>query len=92
MNQSLNIGIIGDYDPNRRSHTATDEALHHAANAVSVTLDVAWLPTQELDNELSRLNGFHALWCAPGSPYNSTNGALRAIRFAREHEWPFIGT
>jgi CTP synthase (UTP-ammonia lyase) len=94
MNQALRIGIIGDFDPNRRYHTATTEALRHAANALSVTLDVVWLPTQKLENEFSEmeLKRFDALWCAPGSPYNSMSGALEAIRFAREQGWPFIGT
>ena len=94
VTESLRIGIIGDCDPNRRSHTATNEALHHAAKALSVTLDVAWLPTQKLESEFSemKLECFHAFWCAPGSPYDSTSGALKAIQFSREQDWPFIGT
>ena len=94
MNQLLKVGIIGDFDANRRSHTATNEALNHAATALSVTLDYAWLPTQSLDNEGSEamLKRCDALWCAPASPYKSMPGALRAIRFAREQGWPFIGT
>jgi CTP synthase (UTP-ammonia lyase) len=92
--QTLRIGIIGGYDSNRRSHTATNEALHHAANALSVPLDIVWLPTQELEEELSgtKLKHLDAFWCAPGSPYNSPEGALKAIRFCREQGWPFIGT
>jgi len=35
---------------------------------------------------------FDGLWCVPGSPYRSMNGALNAIRFARENNIPFIGT
>ncbi len=94
MNQLLRVGVIGDFDPNRRSHTATNEALSHAARALSMTVDCSWLPTQPLDDEgtAATLRRFDALWCAPGSPYNNMNGALRAIRFARERGWPFIGT
>ena len=94
MNQPLKVGIIGDFDPNRRSHIATNEALSHTARALSVTVDCSWLPTQSLDDEGSEamLKPFDALWCAPASPYKSMNGALRAIRFAREKGWPFIGT
>lgn len=33
-----------------------------------------------------------AFWCAPGSPYNSAQGAMNAIQFARENNRPFIGT
>jgi len=94
LTESIRIGIIGDFEPNRRSHIATNEALHHAANALSTSLDLVWLPTQELEENFSEmsLKRFDALWCAPGSPYNSMSGALEAIRFAREQGWPFIGT
>jgi CTP synthase (UTP-ammonia lyase) len=94
MNQPVKVGIIGDFDPNRRSHIATNEALGHAATALSVTVECSWLPTQSLDDEGSEamLQPFDALWCAPASPYKSMHGALRAIRFAREKDWPFIGT
>jgi CTP synthase (UTP-ammonia lyase) len=94
MNRSLRVGIIGDLDPNYPSHTATNEALAHAAVALSVALDCAWLPTQSLSEPSGEaaLRGCDALWCASGSPYTSMAGALRAIQFAREEGWPFIGT
>ena len=94
MNRPLRVGIIGDFDPSLPSHTATNEALSHAARALSQTLDRSWLPTQSLDDEGSEtmLKQYDALWCAPGGPFKSMNGALRAIRFAREHDWPFVGT
>ena len=94
MNQPLTVGIIGDFDPQRRSHIATNDALRHAATALSVTVECCWLPTQSLAEAGSEamLQPLDALWCAPASPYNSMHGALRAIRFAREQDWPFIGT
>ena len=94
MAQSLQVGIIGDFDPHRRSHIATNEALSHAAAALSVTVDCCWLPTQSLDDEGSeaKLKPCEALWCAPASPYRSMKGALRAIQLAREKGWPFLGT
>jgi CTP synthase (UTP-ammonia lyase) len=94
MNRPLRVGIIGDFDPSYPSHTATNEALSHAARALSLTLDRSWLPTQSLEGEGSEaiLKQYDAFWCAPGSPYKSMNGALMAIRFAREHDWPFVGT
>jgi len=100
MSQLLRNGIIGDLDyrestlSSRPSHRATNEALAHAAGALSVTLETRWLPTPSLEQESgeSALRQYDALWCAPGSPYKSMEGALRAIRFARERGWPFLGT
>lgn len=94
MNDRLRVGIIGDFDPQLRSHIATNAAISHAASALSVTVECTWLPTPLLDaadNETA-LTPFDALWCAPASPYKSMHGALRAIRFAREKGWPFLGT
>ena len=94
MHRTLKIGIIGDYDPDLRYHSATREALSHAAAKLSVSLASSWIPTLSLteDNVIKTLKAFHALWCAPGSPYQSMEGALEAIRFAREQMLPFIGT
>ena len=94
MDRTLRVGIIGDFNPKSPSHTAINEALSHAARAVSLSLDRSWLTTQSLDDEGSGmvLTQFDALWCAPGSPYKSMKGALRAIQFARVHDRPFVGT
>jgi CTP synthase (UTP-ammonia lyase) len=88
------IGIIGDHDPHRLSHVATVDALHHAAQALAVSLDISWVATPTLDAEDPEtvLAPYGALWCAPGSPYKSTAGALAAIRYARERDVPFLGT
>jgi CTP synthase (UTP-ammonia lyase) len=94
MARTLKVGIIGDYNPESRFHSATNEALKHAAKALHVELEFKWLGTQSIENksEQKTLERFDALWCSPGSPYQSMNGALQGIRFARERGWPFIGT
>jgi CTP synthase (UTP-ammonia lyase) len=93
MHQTLRTGIIGDYDPELRYHVATNEALDHAAAALSVPLSSSWIPTPSLteDSTMETLGQFHALWCAPASPYKSMDGALEGIRFAREQGRPFMG-
>ena len=94
MPKALRIGIIGDYNPTYPSHRATDQALRHAAAAMSVAFEPIWLATEQLAGGAgaAALAQVEALWCAPGSPYRSVEGALTAIRFAREHKRPFIGT
>ena len=94
MHEAIRIGIIGDFDPDFRPHAATEEALRHAADALAVGLEVRWLPTPSLlDPESEKaLETFDGLWASPGSPYRSLEGALRAIRFARERSWPFVAT
>jgi CTP synthase (UTP-ammonia lyase) len=94
MQQTLRVGIIGDYNPDSRYHVATEEALGHAAAALSISLTPSWIPTRSLERGSveTLLKPFHALWCSPGSPYKSMGGAIQAIKFAREQGWPFVGT
>ena len=94
MHGSIHIGIIGDFNPGNTSHLATNAALQHAASALSVTVETAWIPTQLLEDSSAerRLKDYAALFCAPGSPYTSLEGALNGIRFARQHGKPFVGT
>ncbi len=90
---ALTIGVIGDYLPDFPPHQATNLALEHAAAALPVELGVRWLGTTELvDIPPETLAQHDGLWCAPGSPYRSLTGALRAIRLARELDLPLLGT
>ncbi len=92
--RSLRIGIIGDFNPASRYHLATNSAIQHAADALDIAAEIAWLPTPQLvgATPASGLAACDALWCSPGSPYESMQGALDGIRFAREHAKPFVGT
>jgi len=93
MNQQVEVGIIGEYDPNRPYHVATNDALNHAAAALSISLKSSWISPQPLSNGSVEtiLKPFDALLCA-SVDYKGMNEALQAIRFAREKGWPFIGT
>ncbi|HEY2882335.1 MAG TPA: gamma-glutamyl-gamma-aminobutyrate hydrolase family protein [Pirellulales bacterium] len=88
------IAIIGDLPSDNRFHVATNEAIEHAATVLGIKCQCEWIGTDELaDNDLERrLSAFNAIWIAPGSPYNSMDAALAAIRFAREKQVPLLGT
>jgi CTP synthase (UTP-ammonia lyase) len=94
MNEPVQVGIIGDFNPQLRYHRVTNEALHQAGRSLSVEVNCVWLPTDSLDEAQSEasLERCDALWCAPGSPYTSMEGALKGIQFAREKDRPFVGT
>jgi CTP synthase (UTP-ammonia lyase) len=94
MNQeSVKICVVGDYNPGNATHTATTEALRHAAASLNLAICVEWVPTDSFEvSPQSRLKGFAGLFISPGSPYKSMDGALHAIRFAREGNLPLLGT
>ena len=94
MSQTLEIGIIGDYDTGKPSHQATNQALLHAAGKSSVAVNITWLSTPSflIDASQQRFEPFDGIWVSPGSPYQSMAGAIRGIRTAREMNLPLIGT
>ena len=93
MSKEVRVAIIGDFNPEFTHHLATDESLRQAAAMLGIQVAPHWVPTESLDTDESKqLEGFDAIWCSSGSPYRSMEGALNAIRFAREKNWPFFAT
>ncbi|CAI8779707.1 CTP synthase [Pseudomonas serboccidentalis] len=90
-NRAIRIALIGDYDPQVTAHQAIPVALGMIAEHSGRDVQFQWLPTEKIhvDTPLQDFDGF---WCVPASPYKSEAGALRAIRFAREQQRPFLGT
>ncbi|HLZ63678.1 MAG TPA: hypothetical protein VKR06_42650 [Ktedonosporobacter sp.] len=89
----IRIGLIGEYREEVTAHIAIPRALALAAHDLDYYYEIEWLPTPmlELDAE-QKLAGYQALWFVPATPYASMDGALRAIRFAREQRIPTLGT
>jgi len=87
------IGIIGDYNQGYTGHRDTCEALDAAGLRTGVDVGYEWVATDAIEAAgPSIIDAFDGLWASPGSPYKSMDGALAGIRYAREHDRPFIGT
>jgi CTP synthase (UTP-ammonia lyase) len=94
MPQPLQITILGDFDRRKHSHWATEAALFHAAAKLELRIEPRWLSTTACAgvNDLQPLAANHGVWGAPGSPYASSEGMLRALRAVRELDVPYLGT
>lgn len=91
MPAPLRIGLIGDFDAGVTAHQAIPPALDLSAAAVGCAVAYEWVPTESITAR-TRVEKFDGLWCVPASPYRSTDGALTAIRYARESPRSFLGT
>ena len=80
------IGVVGDFAAANRTHQFTNAALEH------VGLRVEWVPTDAAGDWDERLAAYDGVWIAPASPYRSMDGALAAVRYARERGVPLVGT
>jgi CTP synthase (UTP-ammonia lyase) len=94
VSDAVRIGIIGDFNPDFRSHPATTESLQHAARKLQIEVESELIPTPTLTTPegQKKLESYDGLWASPGSPYKSFDGMLNGIEFARRRDWPFLGT
>src|ERR1700739_1686932 len=94
VTEAVRIGILGDFNPEFRSHHATNDSLQHAAGQLGIPVESSWLATPSLlePDASTVLESFDGLWASPGSPYKSFNGMLKGIEFARVRNWPFLAT
>lgn len=90
-NRSISVGLVGDYDGGVPAHQAIPLALRQSADALRLEFNFEWVATDTIDG-FDRISLFDCLWCVPASPYRSMEGALLAIRYAREQGVPFLGT
>ncbi|MGB3672774.1 MAG: hypothetical protein WA984_21860 [Phormidesmis sp.] len=84
------IAILGEYLPTFKPHVSTDAAIAHTCSQLSLSIDSAWVSTEDID--ISLLKNLSGIWVAPGSPYKSMDKTLEAIRYARENQVPCLGT
>jgi len=94
VTEPVRIGILGDFNPEFRSHHATNDSIQHAARKLEIVVESTWLPTPSLlePGAAGVLDSYDGLWASPGSPYKSFDGMLKGIEFARVHDRPFLAT
>jgi CTP synthase (UTP-ammonia lyase) len=88
----VRVGLIGDYNPDVTAHQAIPRALSLAGDRLNLVVQPTWLATDRLPESQDAVAHMQGLWCVPASPYRNMEGALDAIRHARENDVPFLGT
>jgi CTP synthase (UTP-ammonia lyase) len=86
------IALVGDYSEKVTAHRAIPVALSLARERLGADVAWEWVATRSLDDAPRDLAAFSGVWLVPASPYENTQGALDAVRFARESGRPFLGT
>ena len=96
MSNHYRIALVGDYNPSVTAHQAIPLAIKLAAQYHAVAVEGEWVHTSKIESQLADVKKtfaeFDGIWCVPGSPYASMDGALHTITFARQHHIPFLGT
>ncbi len=86
------IALVGDYSERHTAHRAIPAALELARARSGADVAWEWVATRSIGEPQRDLAAYAAVWVVPASPYENTDGALGAIRWAREGRRPFLGT
>lgn len=86
--------LVGERDLSIPAHAGIEASMALYQRDVDPTLGFRWVTTSAVAAETPEqaLDSAAGVWCVPGSPYESTEGALQAIRYAREQQRVFLGT
>jgi CTP synthase len=92
----VKIALVGKYMGVEDSYVSIVEALRHGGIANECRVDVTKVDSEEIegwgDAELAaRLAPYHGILVCPGFGARGTEGKVRAIRYARERQVPFLG-
>lgn len=93
LNGTIDIGIVGKYIQLHDAYLSVVEALKAAGYAVNKNINIHWILSENYDSddfekELSTLDG---ILVPGGFGKRATEGKLKAIKYAREHNIPFFG-
>lgn len=90
---TVTIGLVGKYTELHDAYKSIAEALIHAGASNSCRVKIEWIHSEELeeDHVEERLAGLHGIIVAPGFGHRGMKGKTLAVRYAREHNVPFLG-
>ena len=87
----VTIGIVGKYVAMPDAYLSLMEALRHAGIANDARVGLEWLNAEELDGETERLRTFDGVLVPGGFGIRGIEGKVRAAKFARENDIPYLG-
>jgi CTP synthase len=91
--QQVRIGIVGKYVELPDAYKSLNEALMHGAIANDAAVDLVFISAEEIESghwprEVFEVDG---LLVPIGFGARGSEGKIKAIRYAREHDVPFFG-
>jgi len=90
---SVNIAIVGKYIELHDAYMSVREAIHHAALATGVEVNIHWFHATDLekDGDWELLKTCDGILVPGGFGTRGTEGKILAARYARENQVPYLG-
>lgn len=89
----VNIGLVGKYVELKDAYKSILESFVHAGTATQCKVNLRLIHSEYVqeDNLEEKLQGLHGILVAPGFGERGIEGKILSIKFAREHNIPFLG-
>jgi CTP synthase len=91
----VTIAIVGKYTVLKDSYKSLIEALIHGGVANNVAVNIDWVESEELEADplaaVERLENVDGVLVPGAFGERGAEGMITAVRFAREHEIPYLG-
>jgi CTP synthase len=88
------IAIVGKYTHLVDSYLSIREAIKHAAMELGCKPKIEWIEAEEFEEDeegVERLWDYHGILVPGGFGTRGVEGKMMAIRYAREHDIPYLG-
>ena len=86
------IALVGDFSEKIHTHLALNNAIEHCRKHLDFLVETQWISTTSLSSAGLDQNKFQGCWIVPGSPYNNDEAVLATIKWARENDFPILGS
>jgi CTP synthase len=89
----INVALVGKYVELHDAYMSVREALNHAALANGVELNLHWIHSTDLEDDLGweELEGMDGVIVPGGFGSRGIEGKIRTATFARENKVPYLG-
>lgn len=88
----IHIALIGDFNEKKHTHLALNTCVAHCQGILQFSVKTTWISTTTIPTPTALLRDYDGLWITPGSPYENDEAVYDVIRWAREHNFPLLGT
>ena len=90
--RSVNIAMVGKYVDLTESYKSLSEALKHAGIHTRSEVNIHYIDSEEVERDgCAALKGMDAILVPGGFGKRGVEGKIKAVRYAREHNIPYLG-
>ncbi|MFQ6105879.1 MAG: glutamine hydrolyzing CTP synthase, partial [Candidatus Hydrothermarchaeaceae archaeon] len=92
--ESVKIAVVGKYTGLHDSYISIVEALRHAGYSLNRKVEIIWIESLELEEDesnLEKVKEADGILVPGGFGTRGSEGKMKAIKYAREKEVPYLG-